>query len=448
MGTCGSKAAAAEPGAASVKSQTAAAASKAEAAVEQALKVPEIEGSLPADTKVVFVLGGPGAGKGTQCEKIVEKYGFKHLSAGDLLREEGASGSDVGQKLQVTMKEGKLVPMEVTITLLKNAMIKSGQKLFLIDGFPRALDQAAAFESDIVKCEAVLFFDLDEATMEERLINRGKTSGRADDNVETIRKRFHTFVTQSKPVVDKYKEEGKVFEISSKPPPDEVFEEVVKALDSLPGLGAAPAEEEKLVVPAVPGDLPEGTKVVFVLGGPGAGKGTQCEKIVEKYGFKHLSAGDLLREEVASGSDVGQKLQVTMKEGKLVPMEVTITLLKNAMIKSGQKLFLIDGFPRALAQAAAFESDIVKCEAVLFFDLDEATMEERLINRGKTSGRADDNVETIRKRFHTFVTQSKPVVDKYKEEGKVFEISSKPPPDEVFEEVVKALDSLEGLVAE
>lgn len=84
-------------------------------------------------------------------------------------------------------------------------MIKSGKKDFLIDGFPRALDQAEKFESEIKPCELVLFFDCPEDVMEERLLNRGKTSGRADDNSETIKKRFHTFVDSSLPVIEKYK---------------------------------------------------------------------------------------------------------------------------------------------------------------------------------------------------------------------------------------------------
>lgn len=107
----------------------------------------------------MFVLGGPGSGKGTQCANIVKDYGYTHLSAGDLLRDEVASGSAVGKACSLLMKEGALVPMHVTIQLLKNAMIKSGGKQFLIDGFPRAQDQADAFEKQIKPCKSVIFFD-------------------------------------------------------------------------------------------------------------------------------------------------------------------------------------------------------------------------------------------------------------------------------------------------
>jgi adenylate kinase family enzyme len=215
------------------------------AAEEEELIVPSVEGSLPEDSTIIFVLGGPGSGKGTQCDKIKARYsGVVHLSAGDLLRAEVESGSAVGTKCASLMKEGKLVPMPVTIALLKNAMIASGGSLFLIDGFPRAMDQGIEFESSIMECKAVIFFDCPEDEMQKRLIERGKTSGRADDNAETIMKRFKTFVTQSLPVKEYYLEKSKCHVISAVPPPTEVFAEVVKALDAILPASVIPAAEE------------------------------------------------------------------------------------------------------------------------------------------------------------------------------------------------------------
>jgi adenylate kinase family enzyme len=112
-------------------------------------------------------------------------------------------------------------------------MLSSGGKLFLIDGFPRALDQAHAFEESIQPCDAVLFFDCSEEVMRRRLLERGKTSGRADDNEEAIVKRFRTFVEQSKPVVEEFKAAGKVYEISSEQTPDAVFNDVNHAMDKI-----------------------------------------------------------------------------------------------------------------------------------------------------------------------------------------------------------------------
>jgi len=219
--------------------------------------------------------------------------------------------------------------------------------------------QAEAFEKGIKPCEAVLFMDCSEKVMRERLLERGKTSGRADDNEATIVKRFHTFVDQSKPVVDRFATQGKVHSINAMRAPDEVFVDIKAALDfrlkgvATPTAAAAPVAAVAASVPEK--RLPVGCKIIFVLGGPGAGKGTQCEKILAEYsdlGVQHLSAGDLLRDAVKNGNT---ELEAIMREGKLVPMDVTIGLLKDAMIASGAKTFLIDGFPRAWDQVQSVQ---------------------------------------------------------------------------------------------
>ena len=196
------------------------------------------------------------------------------------------------------MRDGKLVPMDITIGLIKAAMVKSGGTKFLIDGFPRAMDQALLFEEKVGVCSTVLFFDCPLDTMQERLLKRGETSGRADDNIDTIKKRFDTFTNQSLPVVEHYEKQGKCVKISSVPPPDEVYVHVAAVFD---GAKAAPAETEGSE-DLLQGPPLEGKEIVFVLGGPGSGKGTQCDRIVANYGHTHLSSGDLLRAEVSTGS--------------------------------------------------------------------------------------------------------------------------------------------------
>lgn len=183
---------------------------------------------------VIFVLGGPGAGKGTQCDLIVRDYGAKHLSAGDLLRaEQDRKGSQFGDLIKDYIKNGEIVPMEVTIQLIENAMNetieKEDNRKFLIDGFPRKMDQAVKFEEVVVPSKFTLFFDCSEATMRKRLLKRGETSGRADDNEESIVKRFKTFKDTSMPVVELYEKEGRVVKISAEPPSDEVYQNVRKA---------------------------------------------------------------------------------------------------------------------------------------------------------------------------------------------------------------------------
>lgn len=216
-----------------------------------AIEAPKSSGELPAPSKptptfspdnttVLFVLGGPGAGKGTQCANLVKDHGFTHLSAGDLLRAEQARpGSEFGQLIRDHIKDGLIVPMEVTVQLLENAMADTiraagpAQKehRFLIDGFPRKMDQAIKFEESVCRARLVLFYDCPEDVMEARLLNRGKTSGRADDNAESIRKRFRTFVDTSMPVVDHYDRQGRVVKVDATASPDEVYKKTIEELE-------------------------------------------------------------------------------------------------------------------------------------------------------------------------------------------------------------------------
>ncbi|KAI0637310.1 UMP-CMP kinase [Trametes polyzona] len=178
--------------------------------------------------KVFFVLGGPGAGKGTQCANLVKDFGFCHLSAGDLLRaEQNREGSEYGELIRKYIREGQIVPMEITIKLLENAMREelskphdtegwdAGRGRFLIDGFPRKMDQALKFDEDVCLSTSVLFFTTTEEEMLKRLLERAKTSGREDDNEESIRKRFRVYKEQTMPVIEHYSKEGKVATIDA-----------------------------------------------------------------------------------------------------------------------------------------------------------------------------------------------------------------------------------------
>ncbi|WFD04414.1 UMP/CMP kinase [Malassezia obtusa] len=176
---------------------------------------------------VVFVLGGPGSGKGTQCASLVRDYGFVHLSA--------RPGSQFGAMIAEHIKDGKIVPMEVTISLLRNAIQEALEKhenstnegwghgygRFLIDGFPRKLDQLFKFEET---CS--------EEVMLKRLLQRGETSGRTDDNIESIKKRFRTFEDTSMPVVDCLRKRGTVAEVNSMNPVEQVYKDICEAMDA------------------------------------------------------------------------------------------------------------------------------------------------------------------------------------------------------------------------
>ncbi|KAL1847069.1 bifunctional uridylate/adenylate kinase [Paecilomyces lecythidis] len=205
----------------------------------------------PDQVEVVFVLGGPGAGKGTQSENLVRDYGFTHLSAGDLLRaEQVREGSQYGDLIRNYIKEGKIVPMEITVALLSNAMSDTLAKRssttaetttqskqppkprFLIDGFPRKLDQAVFFEETVAPSKFTLFLNCPEDVLETRLLKRGETSGRDDDNIESIKKRFRTFVETSMPVVDEFRKQGRVVAVEAVGTKDDVYARIKEGIEA------------------------------------------------------------------------------------------------------------------------------------------------------------------------------------------------------------------------
>lgn len=180
---------------------------------------------------VVFVLGKPGCGKGTNCIKIRDKFSYEHLSAGDLLRAERESGSELADMINTYIKEGRIVPAEVTVGLLRKAMEQSGKGKFLVDGFPRDLQNLEAWNNtmaDVADVSFLLFLDCPNDIVVERLLERGKTSGRNDDNIETIQKRLVTYENATKPIIEYFQQLNKAREVNSNQTEDDVFLEVCK----------------------------------------------------------------------------------------------------------------------------------------------------------------------------------------------------------------------------
>ncbi|XP_023939717.2 UMP-CMP kinase [Bicyclus anynana] len=188
--------------------------------------------------EVVFVLGAPGAGKGTQCTFISKEFGFVHLSAGDLLREERQRpGSEYGEMIEEKIRNGEIVPVEVTCSLLHKAMQKSGKTRFLIDGFPRNKDNLEGWErvmSDKVKLLFVLFFECSRDLCTERCLGRGAAgSGRSDDNLESLQKRFNTYLNATMPIIEHYEQKDLVRRVNAESPPEDVFADVKKHFNEL-----------------------------------------------------------------------------------------------------------------------------------------------------------------------------------------------------------------------
>jgi adenylate kinase len=183
---------------------------------------------------------------------------------------------------------------------------------------------------------------------------------------------------------------------------------------------------------------------VIIFGAPGSGKGTQSVYIAEKYGLEHLSTGDLLRAEQQTQSELGKLISSFTDQGNLVPDELIISMLAKVLdTKKNENGYIFDGFPRTTAQAEALKVMLAErgIQVSIMIDLEvcEEELIERLLKRGVTSGRSDDNYETIQKRIQVYHTKTAPVLDFYKKEGLATEIKGSGSMQEIFNRISAAI---------
>jgi adenylate kinase len=212
----------------------------------------------------LILLGAPGAGKGTQCKRIVEKYGLLHLSSGDILRRERAAGSALGKRAQKFMDSGELVPDEVIVEMMAGAIKKTAQTGFVLDGFPRTVNQADKLDKSLAcngkRINAVLNLKVDDRIIARRMTGRRscpqcgavyhienlkpKVEGicdndgttlvqRPDDSLEVVKNRLETYHRQTEPVVDYYRKNSTVCDIDANRDVDEVSALLFENLDTL-----------------------------------------------------------------------------------------------------------------------------------------------------------------------------------------------------------------------
>ncbi len=186
---------------------------------------------------------------------------------------------------------------------------------------------------------------------------------------------------------------------------------------------------------------------IVIFGAPGSGKGTQSERIVEKYGINHISTGDVLRAEIKNGTELGKTAKGYIDQGQLIPDELMIDILASVFDSfKDSKGVIFDGFPRTIAQAEALKKMLEErgqdVSVMLDLEVPEEELMVRLIKRGKDSGRADDNEETIKKRLHVYHSQTSPLIDWYKNEKKYQHINGLGTMDGIFADICEAVDKL------
>ena len=186
---------------------------------------------------------------------------------------------------------------------------------------------------------------------------------------------------------------------------------------------------------------------IVIFGAPGSGKGTQSERIVEKYGINHISTGDVLRAEIKNGTELGKTAKGYIDQGQLIPDELMIDILASVFDSfKDSKGVIFDGFPRTIAQAEALKKMLSErgqdVSVMVDLEVPEDELMVRLIKRGKDSGRADDNEETIKKRLHVYHSQTAPLIDWYRNEKKYQHINGLGTMEGIFAEICEAIDKL------
>ena len=189
-------------------------------------------------------------------------------------------------------------------------------------------------------------------------------------------------------------------------------------------------------------------KNIVIFGGPGAGKGTQSDKMIEKYGFEHISTGDVLRAEIKKGTELGKIAKGYIDNGQLIPDELMVDILAHVYDSFGKehKGVIFDGFPRTIPQADALKAMLAKrghkIAAMIELFVPEEELMKRLILRGQQSGRSDDNEETIKKRLNVYHTQTSPLIDWYKKEGIHHHVEGLGTIDDIFGRIATVIEEL------
>lgn len=379
----------------------------------------------------IALFGPPGAGKGTQAKYLVEKYNLKYIATGDMLRSEIADKTSIGQKAKSIIEKGGLVDDELIVELIEKKITDNPDVSgFLFDGFPRTYAQAYILEGLLIRLgkslTCMLSLEVPEENLIKRLLNRAKTEDRADDNLDVIKYRLDEYKNKTLPVVHYYKERNLYYPVNGVGS----FEEISKRLSKI-----------------VENALKKFLFNVVLLGYPGIGKGDQAQLIAQKYDLTYISTGQLLKDEIKAGSDIGKFVEKYVRNGENVPDEIVIKLVENK-INNHDNIngFVFRGFPRTRVQSYILEGLLKKINSSLscVIDLSVSTIEAIKRLNEKSKEQHDEqfitSIDSIIKIVEEYEEKTVPVKEYYKKQNKVITIDASSNIQNVFEKITKKLD--------
>lgn len=381
----------------------------------------------------IALFGPPGAGKGTQSEFLINKYNLFYISTGDLLRKEIANKSKLGLEAQSIIASGGLVSDEIIVQIIEKTITENPDSNgFLFDGFPRTYIQAYILEGLMIKLNTslncLISLEVDEEVSVSRLLSRGKTSGRADDNELVIRNRLKEYNDKTLPVLQFYKDKGVYFGLKG----EESIEEVNKNIQKI-----------------IKEELSKSLFNLVLFGYPGSGRGSQGMALAKKYGLEYLATGQMLDQEIQKGSEIGKRIIDLYENGELVPDEIVVQLIEKKIANSnGVKGFIFKGFPRTLVQSYILDGLLKKHGSAIsqIIEIEVPTLEliSRLDKRSKTERCMpyDNNTSKIVKRLQEHEIKTVPVIEKYNQLHGVKKIDGVGQFDTVFERISAELESV------
>ncbi len=372
----------------------------------------------------IALFGPPGAGKGTQSKKLLDKYNLTYISTGDMLRAEIAEGSELGLKAKSIIERGGLVDDELIIKIIeKKIQTNPDSRGILFDGFPRTTVQAYILEGLLLKLNSslncMISLDVPEEELINRLLLRAKVSGRSDDSLDVIKVRLQEYENKTKPVAEFYDKKNKYYTINGVGEIDTIFENIVEIIEKTKNRAQ--------------------TNIVL-LGKPGSGKGTQGNLLAKEFGLVYISTGKMMRQEIKDGTEIGEIAKPFMEKGEIVPDEIPIQLIERKInANPDANGFVFKGFPRTLIQAYILDGLLqrVNMSVSALVEMKISTLEavKRLSARAKTEKARpyDASTELIVNRLEQYKEKTNPVIEFYKNQGKYSSIKADGSPDEVFE---------------